>query len=64
MEPALSSSLSATAYNAPSGPTRATLAGNASSQVRYYEGNCYKKGLDTYANHITITQHITSHHNT
>eukprot|EP00957_Ditylum_brightwellii_P053486 4053456-Ditylum_brightwellii.AAC.1 len=32
-EPTLYSSLSATAYNAPSAPTRATLAGNATSQV-------------------------------
>eukprot|EP00957_Ditylum_brightwellii_P066026 5007924-Ditylum_brightwellii.AAC.1 len=32
MEPMLYSSLSATAYNALSAPTRATLAGNATSQ--------------------------------
>eukprot|EP00957_Ditylum_brightwellii_P066068 5011389-Ditylum_brightwellii.AAC.1 len=32
MEPTLYSSLLATAYNAPSAPTRATLAGNATSQ--------------------------------
>eukprot|EP00957_Ditylum_brightwellii_P072690 5524419-Ditylum_brightwellii.AAC.1 len=32
MEPMLYSSLSTTAYNAPSAPTRTTLPGNASSQ--------------------------------
>eukprot|EP00957_Ditylum_brightwellii_P001268 99700-Ditylum_brightwellii.AAC.1 len=39
MEPKLYSSLFATAYNAPSAPTRTTLPGNASSQVRYNEDN-------------------------
>eukprot|EP00957_Ditylum_brightwellii_P043311 3282636-Ditylum_brightwellii.AAC.1 len=39
MEPTLYSSLSATAYNAPSAPTRTTLPGNVSSQVRYDEDN-------------------------
>eukprot|EP00957_Ditylum_brightwellii_P081339 6187438-Ditylum_brightwellii.AAC.1 len=39
MEPTLYSSLSATAYNAPSTPTRATLAGNTTSQVRYEDLN-------------------------
>eukprot|EP00957_Ditylum_brightwellii_P148329 11292742-Ditylum_brightwellii.AAC.1 len=53
MEPTLYSSLSATAYNAPNAPARATLAGNATSQVRYEEDNCYKKELDTYENDIT-----------
>eukprot|EP00957_Ditylum_brightwellii_P175579 13368682-Ditylum_brightwellii.AAC.1 len=43
MEPTLYFSLSATAYNAPSAPTRATLPGNATSQVRYEEDNRYKK---------------------
>eukprot|EP00957_Ditylum_brightwellii_P089302 6799719-Ditylum_brightwellii.AAC.1 len=43
MEPTLYSSLSATAYNAPGAPARATLAENATSQVRYEEDNCYKK---------------------
>eukprot|EP00957_Ditylum_brightwellii_P170755 12997125-Ditylum_brightwellii.AAC.1 len=43
MEPTLYSSLSATAYNALRAPTRATLAGNATSQVRYEEDNRYKK---------------------
>eukprot|EP00957_Ditylum_brightwellii_P022672 1709767-Ditylum_brightwellii.AAC.1 len=33
MEPTLYSSLSTTAYNAPSAPARTTLPGNASSQV-------------------------------
>eukprot|EP00957_Ditylum_brightwellii_P069135 5249734-Ditylum_brightwellii.AAC.1 len=46
MEPTLYSSLSATAYNAPSAPTRTTLPGNATSQVRYDEDNRYKKELD------------------
>eukprot|EP00957_Ditylum_brightwellii_P141269 10763447-Ditylum_brightwellii.AAC.1 len=54
MEPTLYSSLSATAYNAPSVPTRTTLPGNASSQVRYDEDNRYKKKLDTYENHIAM----------
>eukprot|EP00957_Ditylum_brightwellii_P063221 4798921-Ditylum_brightwellii.AAC.1 len=43
MEPTLYSSLSATAYNAPSAPTIATLAGNVTSQVCYEEDNRYKK---------------------
>eukprot|EP00957_Ditylum_brightwellii_P167721 12768437-Ditylum_brightwellii.AAC.1 len=42
IEPTLNSSLSATEYNAPSAPTRTMLPGNASSQVRYDEDNCYK----------------------
>eukprot|EP00957_Ditylum_brightwellii_P197795 15068073-Ditylum_brightwellii.AAC.1 len=46
MEPALYSSLSATAYNTPSALTRTTLPSNASSQVRYDEDNCNKKELD------------------
>eukprot|EP00957_Ditylum_brightwellii_P052211 3959138-Ditylum_brightwellii.AAC.1 len=54
MEPTLYFSLSATAYNAPSAPTRATLAVNATSQVRYEEDNPYKKELDTYENHIAM----------
>eukprot|EP00957_Ditylum_brightwellii_P112631 8585723-Ditylum_brightwellii.AAC.1 len=54
MEPMLYSSLFATAYNAPSAPTRATLAGNATSQVHYKEDNRYKKKLDTYENHIAM----------
>eukprot|EP00957_Ditylum_brightwellii_P177963 13554834-Ditylum_brightwellii.AAC.1 len=54
MEPILYSSLSATAYNAPSAPTRTMLAGNASSQVRHDEDNCYKKELDMYENHIAM----------
>eukprot|EP00957_Ditylum_brightwellii_P114494 8730011-Ditylum_brightwellii.AAC.1 len=52
MEPTLYSSLSATAYNAPSTSARATLAGNATSQVHYEEDNHYQKELDTYENHI------------
>eukprot|EP00957_Ditylum_brightwellii_P121459 9263301-Ditylum_brightwellii.AAC.1 len=59
MEPTLYSSLSATAYNAPSAPTRPTLPGNASSQVRYDEDNQYKKELDTYENHITMDDVMT-----
>eukprot|EP00957_Ditylum_brightwellii_P159217 12118309-Ditylum_brightwellii.AAC.1 len=47
MELTLYSGLSATAYNAPSAPTRATLAGNTISQVCYEEDNHYKKELDT-----------------
>eukprot|EP00957_Ditylum_brightwellii_P093302 7105249-Ditylum_brightwellii.AAC.1 len=43
MEPTLYSSLSATAYNAPSAPTRTTLPGNASSQVWYDEDNRNKR---------------------
>eukprot|EP00957_Ditylum_brightwellii_P167043 12716890-Ditylum_brightwellii.AAC.1 len=43
MEPTLYSSLSATAYNAPSAPARVTLAGNATYQVHYEEDNHYKK---------------------
>eukprot|EP00957_Ditylum_brightwellii_P047353 3597608-Ditylum_brightwellii.AAC.1 len=39
MEPTLYSSLSANAYNAKGAPARATLAGNATSQVRYEEDN-------------------------
>eukprot|EP00957_Ditylum_brightwellii_P054727 4146725-Ditylum_brightwellii.AAC.1 len=54
MEPTLYSSLSATAYNAPSTPARATLAGNVTSQVRYEEDNRYKKELGTYENHIAM----------
>eukprot|EP00957_Ditylum_brightwellii_P139360 10621490-Ditylum_brightwellii.AAC.1 len=54
MEPKLYSSFSATAYNAPSAPTRTTLAGNISSQVWYEEDNCYRKELDTYENHIAM----------
>eukprot|EP00957_Ditylum_brightwellii_P158866 12092021-Ditylum_brightwellii.AAC.1 len=46
MEPTLYSSLSSTAYNAPSAPTRTMLPGNASSQVQYDEDNQYKKELD------------------
>eukprot|EP00957_Ditylum_brightwellii_P156780 11932736-Ditylum_brightwellii.AAC.1 len=54
MEPILYSSLSATACNAPSEPTRTTLPGNASSQVWYDEDNHNKKELDTYENHIAM----------
>eukprot|EP00957_Ditylum_brightwellii_P081144 6173075-Ditylum_brightwellii.AAC.1 len=54
MELTLYSSLSTTAYNAPSAPTRTTLPGNALSQVRYGEDNWYKKELDTYENHIAM----------
>eukprot|EP00957_Ditylum_brightwellii_P048465 3677613-Ditylum_brightwellii.AAC.1 len=54
MEPTLYSSLSTTAYNGPSAPTRTTLLGNASSQIRYNEDNRYKKELDTYENHIAM----------
>eukprot|EP00957_Ditylum_brightwellii_P103330 7874901-Ditylum_brightwellii.AAC.1 len=54
MEPTLYSSLSATAHNAPSAPTRTTLPGNASSQVRYDKDNHYRKELDTYENHIAM----------
>eukprot|EP00957_Ditylum_brightwellii_P188638 14360929-Ditylum_brightwellii.AAC.1 len=54
IEPMLYSSLSATSYNAPSAPTRTTLPGNASSQVRYDEDSRYKKELDTYENHIAM----------
>eukprot|EP00957_Ditylum_brightwellii_P093766 7139243-Ditylum_brightwellii.AAC.1 len=54
MEPTSYSSLSATAYNAPSAPTRTTLPGNTSSQVRYDEDNHYKIELDTYENHIAM----------
>eukprot|EP00957_Ditylum_brightwellii_P140407 10698062-Ditylum_brightwellii.AAC.1 len=54
MEPTLYSSLSATAYNTPGAPARATLAGNATSQVRYAEDNRYKKELDMYENHIAM----------
>eukprot|EP00957_Ditylum_brightwellii_P206344 15347934-Ditylum_brightwellii.AAC.2 len=54
MEPTLYSSLSATAYNAPSAPTRTMLPGNASSQVKYGKDNQYKKELDTYENHIAM----------
>eukprot|EP00957_Ditylum_brightwellii_P030730 2328734-Ditylum_brightwellii.AAC.1 len=43
MEPTLYFSLSAMVYNAPSAPTRATLAGNATSQVQYDEDHRYKK---------------------
>eukprot|EP00957_Ditylum_brightwellii_P138457 10553750-Ditylum_brightwellii.AAC.1 len=54
MEPTLYSSLSATVYNALGAPARATLAGNATSQVRYKEDNRYKMELDTYENHIAM----------
>eukprot|EP00957_Ditylum_brightwellii_P034505 2616498-Ditylum_brightwellii.AAC.1 len=54
MEPTLYSSISATAYNAPGASARATLAGNATSQVRYEEDSCYKKELDTYENYIAM----------
>eukprot|EP00957_Ditylum_brightwellii_P041205 3118974-Ditylum_brightwellii.AAC.1 len=54
MEPMLYSSLSLTAYNAPSAPTRTMLPGNASLQVRYNEDNYYRKELDTYENHIAM----------
>ena len=54
MELTLYSSVSATAYNAPGAPSRATLAGNATSQIRYEEDNRYKKELDTYENHIAM----------
>eukprot|EP00957_Ditylum_brightwellii_P105810 8069271-Ditylum_brightwellii.AAC.1 len=54
MEPTLNSSLSAMAYNATSAPTRATLVGNTTFQVRYEEDHCYKKELDTYENHIAM----------
>eukprot|EP00957_Ditylum_brightwellii_P089163 6790016-Ditylum_brightwellii.AAC.1 len=54
MEPTLSSSLSATAYNAPSAPTRTTLPGNTTSQVRYDEDHQYKRELGTYENHIAM----------
>eukprot|EP00957_Ditylum_brightwellii_P178993 13634488-Ditylum_brightwellii.AAC.1 len=43
MEPTLYSSFLTTAYNAPSAPARATLAGNITSQVHYEEDNRYKK---------------------
>eukprot|EP00957_Ditylum_brightwellii_P016183 1217560-Ditylum_brightwellii.AAC.1 len=46
MKPTLYSSLSATAYNSPGAQARATLAGNAASQVRYEKDNRYKKELD------------------
>eukprot|EP00957_Ditylum_brightwellii_P167685 12765052-Ditylum_brightwellii.AAC.1 len=54
MEPALYSILSATVYNAPSVPTRTTLPGNATYQVRYDEDHRYKMELDTYENHIAM----------
>eukprot|EP00957_Ditylum_brightwellii_P094571 7202974-Ditylum_brightwellii.AAC.1 len=54
MEPTLYSSLSATAYNAPGAPARATLAGNATFQVHYEEDDCYKRELDTYENYIAM----------
>eukprot|EP00957_Ditylum_brightwellii_P007538 570051-Ditylum_brightwellii.AAC.1 len=54
MEPTLYSSLSVTAYNAPSASTRAILAGNTTSQVCYKEDYRYKKELDTYENHIAM----------
>eukprot|EP00957_Ditylum_brightwellii_P039664 3000794-Ditylum_brightwellii.AAC.1 len=54
MEPTLYSSLLSTAYNSPSAPARATLAGNTTSQVCYEEDNRYKKELDTYENHIAM----------
>eukprot|EP00957_Ditylum_brightwellii_P061893 4697060-Ditylum_brightwellii.AAC.1 len=54
METTLYSSLSATAYNVLGAPARATLAGNATAQVRYEEDNHYKKELDTYGNHIAM----------
>eukprot|EP00957_Ditylum_brightwellii_P082580 6279099-Ditylum_brightwellii.AAC.1 len=54
MEQTLYASLSATAYNPPTAPTRAMLPGNASSQARYDKDNWYKKELDTYENHITM----------
>jgi hypothetical protein len=38
----------------PGAPAGATLAGNATSQVRYEEDNRYKKELDTYENHIAM----------
>eukprot|EP00957_Ditylum_brightwellii_P163252 12430652-Ditylum_brightwellii.AAC.3 len=60
MEPTLYSSLSTTAYNAPSAPTRATSPGNASSQARYDEDNWYKKELGTYENHIAMDDVIKS----
>eukprot|EP00957_Ditylum_brightwellii_P152094 11580381-Ditylum_brightwellii.AAC.1 len=54
MEPALYSSLFATAYNAPNAPTRTTYPGNVSSRIRYNEDNHYRKELDTYENHIAM----------
>eukprot|EP00957_Ditylum_brightwellii_P014341 1079396-Ditylum_brightwellii.AAC.1 len=54
IEPTLYSSLSVTAYNAPRAPTRTTLPGNVSLQVRYDEDNCYGKELKTYENHIAM----------
>eukprot|EP00957_Ditylum_brightwellii_P189585 14431178-Ditylum_brightwellii.AAC.1 len=54
MEPMLYLNLSVTAYSAPSALIRTTLPGNASSQVRYDEDNCYKKELDTDENHIAM----------
>eukprot|EP00957_Ditylum_brightwellii_P083608 6355480-Ditylum_brightwellii.AAC.1 len=52
MESTLYFSLSATVYSVPSAPTRTTLPGNASSQIRYDEDNQRKKELDTYENYI------------
>eukprot|EP00957_Ditylum_brightwellii_P107598 8209096-Ditylum_brightwellii.AAC.1 len=54
MESTLYSSLSAMAYNAPSAPTRTTLPGNVTSQVRYNKDHQYKRELDSYENHITM----------
>eukprot|EP00957_Ditylum_brightwellii_P196051 14937429-Ditylum_brightwellii.AAC.1 len=54
MEPTLYSTLLATAYMAPTAPTRFTMPDNSSSQDRYSDDNHYKKELDTYKNHITM----------
>eukprot|EP00957_Ditylum_brightwellii_P023524 1775566-Ditylum_brightwellii.AAC.1 len=42
------------AYNAPSAPTRATLAGNATSQVCYEEDHRYKKE-HKYSAYLDVT---------